>query len=84
MENKLAKNRKSPKNEIDYINAYLQKNPTARRKDGLDIAAVITKGGIKGHALMPEAHNRSRDDKLHRVTDFIPDSELKKIINSKK
>jgi len=85
MENKLAKNRTSPKNEDEFKNAYSQLNKSANKKaDGMDIAAVTTKDGTKGHGLMPEKFNRSRDDSLHRVKDFIPDTELKKLINSKK
>lgn len=47
MENKIGKNRQSPKNEKDYINAYLKANPKANRQDGMDIAAVIAKDGTK-------------------------------------
>ena len=78
MENKIAKNRKSPQNEDQLINAYLQQNPSAKRADGLDVAAVIAKDGTRGHGLMPEEYNRSHDTDYHRVKNFIPDSELKK------
>ena len=78
MENKLAKNRKSPKNESELIQAYIQKNPSAKKADGLDVAAVTAKDGTRGHALMQEKHNRSRDTDYHRVKDFIPDSTLNK------
>jgi hypothetical protein len=78
MENKIARNRTSPADEDKFIRAYLQQNPSAKKIDDLDVAAVITKGGIKGHALMPEEFNRSRDRDYHRVIDFIPDTELKK------
>ena len=81
MENKIAKNRTSPKNESEYIAAYLKENPSAKKADGLDIAAVITKDGIKGHGLLPEETNRSHDEEYHRVKNFIPDSELKKNFN---
>jgi len=81
MENKLAKNRKSPANEADLIQAYKQRNPSANKKDGLDVAVVIAKDGTKGHGLLPEKFNRCKDTDFHRVKDFIPDSELK---NSKK
>lgn len=77
MENRLARNRKSPANEEAYRNAYLQQNPSARKPDGLDIAAVRTKDGVRGYGLMPEEFNRSHDNELHRVKDFIPESELK-------
>ena len=77
MENRLARNRKSPSNEDLYIKAYLEENPSAGKKDGLDIAAVITKDGVRGHCLLPEEFNRSHDRDNHRVKDFIPDSELK-------
>ena len=77
MENRLGHNRKSPSNEDSLIKAYLEKNPSAKKRDGLDIAAVITKDGIKGHGLLPEEFNRSHDRDNHRVKDFIPDSELK-------
>ena len=85
MENKLAKNRKSPENESDYINAYKQLNPSAEKKnDGLDVAAVTAKDGTKGYGLMPEEHNRSNDNEFHRVKDFIPINDVKKQMNSKK
>ena len=48
MGNRLAKNRKSPINEDMYIQEYLKKNPSAEKADGLDIAAVITKDGVRG------------------------------------
>ena len=84
MENRLAKNRTSPKNEADLIQAYKQLNKSANKLgDNMDIAAVMTKDGEKGHGLLPEKFNRSRDKDLHRVTDFISDKELKKTINSK-
>lgn len=38
--NKIVINRKSPKNEEAYIESYLKQNPSAKKKDGLDIAAV--------------------------------------------
>lgn len=78
MENRIARNRPSPKNEDYYINAYLKSNPKAKKSDGLDVAAVVAKDGTKGHALMPEEINRSHDRQYHRTRDFIPDSELKK------
>ncbi len=78
MENKIARNRTSPRNEKDYIEAYLKQNPAAKKSDGLDVAAVVTKDGIKGHCLFPEEINRSHDKEYHRGKDFIPDSELKK------
>jgi len=78
MENRIAKNRKSPKNEAELIQAYIQKNPSAKKADGLDVAAVTAKDGTRGHGLMPEKHNRSRDADFHRVKDFIPDSALTK------
>lgn len=78
MENKIGKNRKSPKNEDDYIAAYIKQNPAAKREDGMDISAVITKDGTRGHGLLPEDINRSHDKYYHRVRNFIPDSELKK------
>jgi len=84
MENKLGKNRKSPKNEEDFINAYTQLNPSAKKADELDVAAVTTKGGVKGHGLMAEKYNRSHDDNFHRVQDFISDSELRKQMKSTK
>ena len=77
MENKIARNRKSPANEDSYIEAYLKQNPSAKKHDGLDISAVITKDGVRGHGLLSEEFNRSHDNKNHRVKDFIPDSELK-------
>ena len=83
MRNVLGKNRPSPLNEKDYIEAYKKLNPYALKDDTLDIAAVISLDGIKGHGLLPQGINRSHDDKLHRVIDFIPDSELRKLFNSR-
>lgn len=77
MENRIAKNRKSPKNEDMYIKEYLRQNPSAKKVDGLDIAAVIAKDGTRGHGLLSEELNRSHDRKNHIVKDFIPDSKLK-------
>ena len=78
MENKIGKNRPSPKNEADYIAAYLKENPAAKKEDGMDVAAVVTKDGVKGHGLLPEDINRGHDKEYHRIKNFIPDSELKK------
>ena len=78
MENKIGKNRMSPKNENDYIAAYIKENPSAKKQDGMDIAAVITKDGTRGHGLLPEDINRSHDKDYHRIKDFIPDNKLKK------
>lgn len=78
MENKIWKNRVSPKNEDKYIAAYMKENPAAKKKDNLDVAAVVTKDGIKGHGLLSQDINRSHDKDFHRVKNFIPDSELKK------
>lgn len=77
MTNKLCKNRTSPANEDMYIQEYLKKNPSAKKADGLDIAAVIAKDGTKGHGLLSEELNRSHDRKYHIVQDFIPDDILK-------
>ena len=77
MENRIAHNRRSPKNEDAYVKEYLKQNPSAKRADGLDIAAVITKDGTKGHGLLAEEINRSHDKSNHLVKDFIPDSKLK-------
>ena len=76
MYNKNARNRKSPSNEDEYIAAYKEMNPSSKRSDGYDIAAVVTSSGEKGHALMPEGFNRSRDHQYHHVKDFISDIEL--------
>ncbi len=78
MENKIGKNRRSPKNEADYIAAYLKENPRAKRQDGMDIAAVTTTAGINGHGLLPKNINRSHDTQNHRIKDFVADSDLKK------
>lgn len=77
MYNRIGKNRKSPSNEDAYIEAYLKKNPSAKKADGMDIAAVVTIDGTKGHGLLSEEINRSHDKENHRIKDFIPDSELK-------
>ncbi len=77
-ENRIVKNRPSPKNEDAYISAYLRANPAAKRRDGKDIAAVTTKSGEKGHALLDPAANRSKDRDYHRGEAFIPDETLRK------
>lgn len=79
-EHVLAANRPSPINEKDWINAYHKVFPISLRKDGYDIAAVITRLGIRGHAMMPEGLNRSNDNELHLCWNFISDDELKKYI----
>ena len=82
MENRLAKNRTSPKKEDEFIAAYKQLNKSAMKlNDGLDVAAVTTKDGTKGYALMLEKFNRSKDRELHRTKDFIPLSDVKKQMN---
>lgn len=68
--NRIVTNRKSPSNEEKFIAAYKEMNPTARRRDGLDIAAVKTKDGKNGHALLSENANRSKDRKNHIGQDF--------------
>jgi len=78
--NKIVTNRRSPKNEDAYIQAYLKQNPSAKKKDNYDISAVRAKDGTLGHALMNQEHNRSKDKNPHRGMDFIPDSQLKKDI----
>lgn len=78
MENRIARNRRSPRNEDDYIEAYLTVNPAAVKNDGMDISAVVTKDGISGHGLLNESINRSHDKEYHRVINFVPDSELRK------
>ena len=50
----------------------------ANRKDGYDISAVVAKDGTKGHALVLESANRSKDRDKHIGKNFVPDSELKK------
>lgn len=77
MENRLGRNRRSPSNEDVYIQAYLRLNPSAKKTDGMDIAAVTAKDGTKGHGLLPEEFNRGHDKNNHIVKDFIPDSKLK-------
>ena len=77
MENKIGRNGPSPKNEDDFISAYLNQNPKAKKHDGMDIAAVILTDGTKGHGLLPENINRGHDNNYHVIKDFIPDSELK-------
>lgn len=72
----LAKNRPSPWNEADYIEAYKKVVPSATQDDNYDIAAVITSGGVNGHALMYYSYNRSHDNQYHICYHFVSDSEL--------
>lgn len=78
--NKKVTNRRSPSNEADFINAYKELNPRASHKDNLDIAAVRTKDGTPGHALLNQSINRGKDREVHIGQSFIPDKELKKQI----
>lgn len=78
MENRIARNRKSPSNEEDFIAAYHKMNPSSNKPDGYDIGSVMSKNGEKGHALVQESINRSHDRDYHRVLDFISDTDLKK------
>lgn len=75
--NRNATNRKSPKNEDDYIYAYLELNPEAKKSDDLDIAAVKTVNGEYGHGLLKQSFNRAKDTNVHHVEAFIPDSVLR-------
>ena len=79
-QNRLVTNRRSPKNERECVEAYIQLNPSAKRKDGLDVSAVTTLNGEKGYALLDPSTNRSRDRKVHRGEDFISQSEINKKI----
>ena len=80
-ENRIVKNRKSPANEAELINAYKDMVPKSKRPDHYDIAAVTAKDGTKGHVMLNESINRSKDREYHRGQNFVPDSELKKHIN---
>lgn len=82
-DNRIVQNRKSPRNEADYIAAYKELNPSSKRSDGLDIAAVRTKSGENGHVLLDPKINRSKDDGYHRGKDFISDKDLKRHIDKK-
>lgn len=75
-----GKNRPSPDNEDEYRYAYKKLNPRAERKDTLDIACVVSITGILGHGLMEQSPNRAKDDDWHRVYDFIPDTEIRKVM----
>ena len=84
MRNKLARNRKSPKNEKQLAYAYKQVNKSANKKnDGFDVSMVTAKDGTKGIGLMPEQFNRSRTKDFRRVRGFISEAELKNIISKK-
>ena len=82
--NRFVTNRRSPKNEDMLVRAYKEMNPKANRKDKLDIAAVKTTTGEKGHALLNQSVNRSKDDRVHRGIDYISDKELNKALKNKK
>lgn len=79
--NKIVYNRKSPKNEDEYIDAYNKINHRSKKDDNLDVSAVITKNGDRGHALLNQSKNRSKDDEAHIGKNFIPDDILRKKIN---
>ena len=75
-----AKNGPSPLNEDEWINAYHKAFPISLRKDGYDVAAVITRLGTIGHAMMPQGLNRSKDDEHHLCYNFISDDELRRFL----
>lgn len=79
MANRIGRNRKSPSNEEAFILAYLKVNCKDKKDDNMDVAAVITKSGERGHGLLPQEINRSHDNKYHRIKEFIPDKVLKKV-----
>lgn len=74
----LAKNRPSPANEDEYIEAYKKVVPSAAGRDNKDIAAVITSTGIYGHALMYYTYNRGHDSEYHTCYHFVSDDELRR------
>ena len=73
----LAKNRPSPYNEDDYIEAYKKAVPSAENEDSYDIAAVVTIYGLVGHAMMNQSYNRSHDNDYHPCRNFVSDDELR-------
>ena len=73
----LAKNRPSPYNEDDYIEAYKKAVPESKNEDYYDIAAVVTDSGYIGHALMYFSDNRSHDNLFHQCKYFVSDDELR-------
>lgn len=79
--NRIVKNRKSPKNEDEFICAYKKLNKEACKSDNMDIAAVKAKDGTLGHVLLSADINRSKDSACHVGKGFISDSELKKHMN---
>ena len=72
-----ARNRQSPYNEEDFIEAYKRIYPNADLEDDYDISAVVTMGGTLGHALMFYSYNRSHDNEYHHCYNFVSDDELK-------
>lgn len=76
--NKMVKNRPSPENEKDYIDAYKKLNKAANKPDEYDISAVTAKDGTRGHVQLPQGINRGKDSSYHRGKGFIPDAELRK------
>ena len=82
---KYVKNRKSPKNETDYIRAYKNLVKAARKSgDKLDVSAVTSFWGTKGYALLPQKHNRSRRGGYRRGKKFIPAKKLEKAVQNMK
>lgn len=82
-ENRNVTNRKSPSNEDKYIRAYKELNPESNRNDNYDISAVIAVNGERGHALLDQSINRSKDSDVHRGYEFISDNALRKQMNKK-
>ena len=80
-ENRIVTNRRSPKNEDSYISAYKKVNPDSIKQDNYDISAVTTVNGERGHALLKQSINRSKDNDNHIGYEFISDDVLKKQMN---
>ena len=80
LQNRIVQNRKSPKNEDFYIRAYKKINPAANRHDNYDIAAVRTKSGETGHALVKQDINRGHDKDFHYGKDYISDKDIRNMV----
>ena len=75
MGNKIGTNRPSPPSEPKYVNVY---KGLVKPVKGMDISAVRTLDGTPGYGQLPQSINRSRDDKNHRIKNFISSAELRK------
>ena len=79
LSNKIVRNRPSPKNEQERIEAYKRICDLGNKHRG-DISSVVTKSGEKGMVILPRKINRSgsNDRDWHIGKNYLPNSVINK------